>query len=37
MQRKNIIFSAVYGILILSIAYLLLADKGLTSLTALFR
>lgn len=37
MQRKNIIAIAVYSIVILSIAAILLTDQGMQSFIALFR
>lgn len=37
MQKRNIITSTLYGVIILSIAYMLLANDGINSLIALFR
>jgi|GEM_PF-1804153 len=37
MQRKNIISIAVYGVVILIIAAILLTDQGMQTLLALFR
>jgi hypothetical protein len=37
MQRRNAIAIALYGVIILSIAYMLLADQGFSMLIALFR
>jgi hypothetical protein len=37
MQRKNIISIAIYGVVILIIATILLTDQGMQTLLALFR
>lgn len=36
MQRKNIIAITLYGVILLSIAFLLMGNKGFQALIALF-